>query len=891
MDLASVALSLLFIPSFDSAKEVRVLGVRIQIELVRARQTVLTFASLALISCAALAQVTTSPTPSEIPSALDTTSVAPLRFIAAHGRRALISGYASSGLEVWAYPFEILNNYRVSFHFARTTTPIDGPSILRRVTYNLDSITRVYLGPDFIVRETLFVPLNEPGAILTYFVQSASPLLIDVHATPVLNLMWPAGIGGQSTTWNSSLSAFVISEASGRYSALVGSPDILAHDELGNSTTQGSNGPPLGFTLRPSDSGTASVYIALNPPGSTSSPSLFQSLIIHRQTLYQEYDQHVSDLISTTITVTTPDAQVNQAIAWSELALDQAWVCNPDLGCGYVAGYGPSRGARRPQYDWFFAGDGLIIADASATVGNFSQARNELEFILRYQDKKTGMIWHELSQSAGFLDWTGKYPYMYVHVDITFQFLSSLARYVEITGDIQFAEDHWSVIAAAYRYCESLIDPATALPRIPSNKEGGNEQDRLSDDLGLSVSWVGATSAFQLLARLTGHANDAVVALVSNRRARASIPSRYWDSQNSFWISGHAGNGSAVTERRIAPSEAISMDLFTPEQNKLLLQQLATASFQTDWGSRGVAAGSQGFDPTSYAKGSVSALGTADLANTFWSEHRSTQAFALWNSLLPWISLDSLGHLHEVLAGNAYRPQEESVPEQTWSSAGFVASSIHGLLGLQVDGLKQTIIFAPRLPSTWHDLSVAHVPLSGAKLSFALHQSNTDLELKIDNPGVPFLLNFSPTLPLGTRVDNVEVNHRAIRITVTQDLPDTVADVRCEIRHGTTEVHMTLRGGLYLIPSDPQPLLGDPSHDIRIIDARLTGDALKITADIPTDHAATLDISTPWTIISSTNAKVETVAPQLIRVTFQAPGNSSVVDHTQRIQASFQLKR
>jgi glycogen debranching enzyme len=866
-------------------------AIRMQIGMTRAHAALMTLVCLALISCAGLAQTSVTPASDVDALALNTTSVAPLRFVAAHGRRALISGYAAGGLEVWAYPFEILNDYRVSFRLTGTTTPIDGPTILRRITYNPDSITRVYLGPDFIVRETLFVPLNESGAILTYSVQAARPLAIDVHATPILDLMWPAGVGGQSTSWNSSLSAFILSEPSSGYSAVVGSPDIVAHDELGNRTTQGANGPSLGFTLRTSDSGTASVYIALNPAGAADPASLFQRLITQRQTFYKEYDQHVSDVMHSMITVITPDEQVNRAIAWSELALDQAWVCNRDLGCGLVAGYGPSRGARRPQYDWFFAGDGLIAADASATAGNVSQARDELEFILRYQDKKTGMIWHELSQSAGFLDWAGKYPYMYVHVDITFQFLSTLARYVETTGDAQFARDHWSAIVAAYHYCESLIDPATALPRIPSNKEGGDEQDRLSDDLGLSVSWVEATSAFQQLATLTGHANDGAEALAANQRARASIPNRYWDSQTSFWISGHVATGRAVPERRSSPSEAIPMDLFTAKQNQLLLHQLASASFQTDWGSRGVAAGSQGFDPTSYAKGSVSALGTADLANTFWSEHSSTQAFALWSSLLPWMSLDSLGHLHEVLAGDVYQPQEESVPEQTWSSAGFLAASIHGLLGLQVDGVKQTIIFAPRLPSIWHDLSVTHVPLSGAKISFTLHQNSSALDLIIDNPGASFLLNFSPILPLGAIVDRVEVNHRTFRAVVAQDLPDTVANLDCEIPHGATEVHMTLSGGLSVIPTDPQLLLGNPSRGIHIIDVQLAGDSLKITADIPVDRRATIDVSTDWTITNSTNARVDKIAPRIDRITFEAPSTTSVVDHTRRVEASFQLKR
>jgi len=49
--------------------------------------------------------------------------------------------------------------------------------------------------------------------------------------------------------------------------------------------------------------------------------------------------------------IETPDPEVNRALTWAQLALEQAWVCNPDLGCGQVAGYGPSRKARRPQYD------------------------------------------------------------------------------------------------------------------------------------------------------------------------------------------------------------------------------------------------------------------------------------------------------------------------------------------------------------------------------------------------------------------------------------------------------------------------------------------------------------------------------------------------------------
>ena len=53
------------------------------------------------------------------------------------------------------------------------------------------------------------------------------------------------------------------------------------------------------------------------------------------------------------------------------MALDQAWVGNPKLGCGLVAGYGPSRAARRPQYAWFFAGDAMLSIQALLSAGEY----------------------------------------------------------------------------------------------------------------------------------------------------------------------------------------------------------------------------------------------------------------------------------------------------------------------------------------------------------------------------------------------------------------------------------------------------------------------------------------------------------------------------------------
>jgi len=176
-------------------------------------------------------------------------SLSTTRFIAVHGRRASLLGYSNSGLEMWAYPVQVLRAYGVSFRPAETTTEIDGPAILRRITYSPESITRTYLGADFIVREKLFVPLDEPGAIISYEVEANRPVDIVVRFTPVLDLMWPASLGGQEINWDAASSPYVLSEPTHRFTATIGSADIIAHDGTSNTARRTSEERTFAFTI------------------------------------------------------------------------------------------------------------------------------------------------------------------------------------------------------------------------------------------------------------------------------------------------------------------------------------------------------------------------------------------------------------------------------------------------------------------------------------------------------------------------------------------------------------------------------------------------------------------------------------------------------------------
>jgi glycogen debranching enzyme len=790
----------------------------------------------------------------------DTTSVAPERFIAAHGRKAIVMGYASSGLELWTYPLQIVSGYELGFRPTGDTTETAANDFLRRVTYEPEAITRTYIGPDFIVRERLFVPLNEQAVLLTYIVECRHSIDIVIHFTPVLDLMWPVSLGGQSTQWNPVTSAYILSEATHKYSAFIGSPDVISHDQVLNSAQPGTAGKRLAFAVRAGGDSThsATVVVARNDEGSSSAPAHMKDLLNAQANFEKEAHSYYANRLGGTLRIETPDKAVNQQLAWAQIALDQAWVCNPVLGCGLVAGYGPSRDARRPQYAWFFAGDALIAIEALVNTGDYDRAREALAFIAKYQDAGTGMIWHELSQSADPADWATRYPYMFVHVDITFHYLIAVERYVSVSGDKQFLQQHWQGIEAAYRYCRSLIDAKDGLPRIPPTKEGGNEQDKLTDDPDLAASWVAASTAFARLARLYGKAPEAEEATRLSEKARSSAARRYWDDQRNSWIDGYNQAGQSVLRQGDGGIALVADHILDQARSNALLDQLAASDFETDWGTRGVAAGSNQFDPASYAKGSVSAVGTARVASGFWSNHRPVTAFPIWSGLLPWGTLDSMGHMHELLAGDFYHQQLESVPEQTWSSAAFLSSTVHGLLGLEREASAHGFSFSPHLPSNWDSISLSNVKVGDGNVAMTLTRVAKGLELETENSGSPVELLFSPEIPLGAHMSGAEVDGKPVAARREEQTQDTHATLKFMVPHGKSHCLIRYEGGVSLSLSAANPLLGEPSRSIKITSVAYKGTSLVLDADV--SRASTIALRTNEKPLLARGAKLQLVS-------------------------------
>ncbi|NOZ56374.1 MAG: hypothetical protein GXO73_06215 [Calditrichaeota bacterium] len=140
------------------------------------------------------------------------------------GRKFAFLGREDGSFEAWAFPLKLVRAFRFSFLLPDATVPIPAEQLVRTVEVTPAATTLTCVHPLFTARLMFVVPTNEAGGLILVNVDALQPLSIVCAFQPVLQPMWPAGLGGQYAWWNRDLHAYVISEPTGQNHALVGAP-------------------------------------------------------------------------------------------------------------------------------------------------------------------------------------------------------------------------------------------------------------------------------------------------------------------------------------------------------------------------------------------------------------------------------------------------------------------------------------------------------------------------------------------------------------------------------------------------------------------------------------------------------------------------------------------
>jgi glycogen debranching enzyme len=747
-------------------------------------------------------------------------------FVDAVGLRAGVLGTEDGTLEAYVYPLKIFGGLKLRFITGAQVIP--GESIARRIDSRPGSYTITYSGDDFQVDETLVAPTDEPGAAILLDVRARGPLRIDVEFVRDFQLMWPASIGTSYAEWNGPLKAFQFGADGQPFAAVFGSPDAVLQSAEYATNYSATNhavfslGEIKGHAQR-------ILAVAASMKSRDEAEAAYHRLIARAGGLVEQTGQYYRDYLANTIALSLPDAHLQQAYDWSRISVLKGFVDNPFLGRGLVAGYGPSKGAYRPGFAWFFGRDSFWTALALTSAGDFANARAAIQFISHFQ-RDDGKIPHEISQSASLVDWFKQFTYGFASADATPLYAIATADYVRASGDAAFAGEQAQHLWKALAFMRSTLDEAG----FPRNLHVGHGWVEGGPLLPVRVEFYQAACYVEALRSLAGLAR----VLHDGQRANeldAEFAQKRRALEEKFWLPSHnyafalGANGQPVDQPSILATVPMWFDLLDRGHARQMIGLLAHEPFATDWGTRIISSHSKIYDPSGYHFGSVWPLFTGWAAVGEYRNHAAEAALANLRANA-WLALDGAGgNTTEVLSGDSYSPLSTASPHQIWSAAMVVSPLLRGLLGLESDAADRKIVFAPHLPADWQTVGVHGIPLPGARVNLEIQRDANTLQLIVENSGSQAIhLDFAPAYPPCAHLDSAALNGKPIAWkTDSQDL-DWHPQFEMAAQPGKTTLtikHHSLFG--YALPFSP-PQLAGRSGNLKIVGEHWTDNGRRL---------------------------------------------------------------
>jgi glycogen debranching enzyme len=845
------------------------------------------FAATLLLCLSSVALAATAPG-AELQTLELSRPVRPWEFLPAVGQRAALFGNEAGQLEAWVYPLKLFREFHLKFHVAGEVVPAE--SLARTVTVRPESATILYAADTFQVRETLFVPTEEQGAVIILDVRTVEPIQIEAFFVRDFTLEWPAALGATYMSWNPALRAYSMGEEAKNFFGLVGSPAAVSFRQEYATNYSGSN--ENSFALAPINKGRSTQVIviagsvvapgAVIAGGSIPQPAAVQATYRHLSTDYaallRDAAEYYRRQLAQTVSLQLPEAQLQQAYDWARVSLLQGVVTNPYLGTGLVAGYRTSGESQRPGFAWYFGRDTEWSSFALNAEGDFVHSRQALDFISKFQ-RADGKIPHEISQTETFVDWFNKFPYPWASADATPLFIIAVRDYVRQSGDVAFANEKWNNVWKAYQFLHStweahgfsqnlgvghgwveggpLRPPEN--PEAPPVSAAGPAPQVIKTELYQSGLGIEALRALSDLARITGHA-DLVGEMEQAAQRQLPLLNRlFWNSQNKIFAFGLDPQDRQIDVTTILATVPMWFQLLDTDKSGLMINQLAAPDIEADWGARIISDRDPRYDPGGYHYGSVWPLFTGWASVGEYRYHRALPAYANLraNALL---ALDgSLGHVTEVLSGDYYQGLSTASPHQIWSAAMVISPLLLGMMGLQADVPHHTLVFAPHPPAEWNTFHISNEHVGTVALDLAYSRTDDEITLHIRRSGRgDCILEFSPAVSLRARVTRVDINGRPAPYRAELAANDQHVRVRFAVFDGNNTLRIHLRNDFALDVANSLPPLGSRSRALKVISQSWNTDhsALSLQLAGLAGHHYDLGLRNPSQIASVEGAEV-----------------------------------
>ena len=761
----------------------------------------------------------------------------PLQYFDKIGKRAGLMGYESGSFELWFWPWKPLRNFELSFLLGTSTQPIFAKDIVRSISVTPEATVITYTYESFTVKEIIVVPRDEPGAILLLDIHNNVPLTIVGGFLPVMQPMWPAGIGGQFSYWDNETNAYVISEGQWRTIALCGSP---AAQQMAAPPAHMFADNPIQFKIdvKPGEADGEFVPIIFAGGGEMKMDTvrkIYARLWENAETYYQENLEYYRRLRSSTVQVTTPESEFNLAYEWGKVALDNLMITNSRLGTGLVAGYGLSGGGARPGFAWFFGGDAFINSLAFDGFGAFNTVQGALAFTQKWQrqdnfpirkknpddpPKDIGKMAHELSQSDGIVDWWNEYHYGYNHADTTPWYLVAMGDYVRTSGDTLFLRKSWSSLKQAYSWCLSKDSDGDGLMDLKGAGLGALEFGKLVGiyaDVYTCGVFAQGIKEMIMMAGIVGDAEVKIQAEAQLKKALDAMEKKFWMEEEGYYSYGATEHGDQVKEKSPWVGTAFMFSLLDSDRSARTLELMNGSEICSDWGTRSLSPSSSLFEPTNYNYGAAWPFISSFFATAQFNYHYNLAGYSSVESVVRHVFDNALGEVPEVFSGDINQKLSEGYHHQGFSTTGYMLPFVKGLVGLNVDALTNTITFNPHIPANWDSIVLNQVRVGRHICGIILRQSEDGISVQFESSDslAQCKLLFIPEIPLGTKVKDVEIDDHPINRGQTDD-----AHVTLEVSSGH-RLTVNWKRSVVVLPPLLQTSLGSTNHSLKVISQSL----------------------------------------------------------------------
>lgn len=792
-------------------------------------------------------------------------------YLASVGRKSVAMGTEDGRFELWSWPYKWLHDFQLSFRVPKYTAPIPGKDVARWVSVRPEGVTIEYAYETFTVKQHVFAVLDQPATIMLLEVDAIRPMEIVATFSPDIHLAWPASLGGQYIAWNAPAKAFVFSESRRQVNGFLGSPNVTQASDVpahmlsaalpqfvigvGSATeryTEPRLGEPPGGNINIHE-GFIPIVMAGGEMPRDSARALYNRLVAPgaAEREWRKRVAHFDSIRTQTTRIVTPDTALNRAFEWAKVNLDEAMVCNPDLGCGLVAGYGLSGAASdRPGFGWFFGGDAAINSFGMSGVGQRDLVRDGVfRFFAKYQ-RADGKITHEIAQGAGKVDWFGKYPYAFYHGDTTPFWVLAFGEYWKQTADTALVRELWPNLRKAFEWSRAADSDGDGLMENTIAGAGalevGDLQEGIVSDVYLSGVWIAALDRFARMADAMKEPKLASEARAIRSKALATLEQALWMPQQGQYAFAIL-EGKKVNENLTSwPATALSFDVFDATRGAEMVGRLASNEIMTDWGARPLSARSSLFDPLHYNNGAVWPFVTGWVALAQYRYHNAHAGRFALDAIARTGFDEALGRNPEVISGRVYKPLDTAVPHQFFATSMVLTPLVRGLLGIEVDAPAGRLRVAPHLPADWDTVRVEHLAVGDARLSLQLVRNGRTVTLTVAREGIekgrPITVEFAPALPLGAAT---VVRDRDGASLATQALPGAVIPRDSAALGDAVQLAVRWEGGWEVTPPRQAPRIGDRSAALRIVRERVQGGRYVVRVEGRAGQVYTLRLRAP----------------------------------------------